>query len=138
MRRRLFTFIAAGSVLLCVVTVYLWVRSFDGWRARSFHMRNGWAVQLVSSAGRIEWNEYRFDANYKMIDVGRKLEISYWALAVVTGVLPAAFLTWTAKRRLTRYRRGESMGGARCVRCGYDLRATSDRCPECGTATARL
>jgi hypothetical protein len=44
--------------------------------------------------------------------------------AFVLGMVPAALM-----RRRRRMARGL------CGNCGYDLRATPDRCPECGTAT---
>ena len=44
--------------------------------------------------------------------------------------LPAVVYT----RRFYRwYRARDLIAQGRCVQCGYDLRASKDRCPECGT-----
>ena len=54
----------------------------------------------------------------------------YWAVTPPALAVPVVWLTLVI-RRLKR-RRKRILG--RCVVCGYDLRATPDRCPECGTA----
>ena len=55
----------------------------------------------------------------------------YWFLAVKTALSPALWLLRIGPRRLAaRLKKGL------CPACGYDLRATPDRCPECGTAKA--
>jgi hypothetical protein len=54
---------------------------------------------------------------------------------VKVGVIYLVFAGLTAlwRRRRERHRLTLTRRAAgRCVRCGYDLRASPDRCPECG------
>jgi hypothetical protein len=53
-----------------------------------------------------------------------------WLLVLITAAVPAAQLVGHLRRRAAR------RSGC-CTVCGYDLRATPDRCPECGTVPAR-
>jgi hypothetical protein len=51
--------------------------------------------------------------------------VPHWAAAALTLALPA---TGFIRRRREYQKRMQG----RCPKCGYDLRATPDRCPECG------
>ena len=64
-----------------------------------------------------------FALNYTLVDV------PCWLPAL----LLSAPLLHRAKIRL---RRGAAKQAGRCPACGYDLRASPDRCPECGAAAA--
>lgn len=98
------------------------------------HIRWGFAAQISSYVA----------ADDMEIEVLRRLEVSdplkanrlkgpsylyrlllpYWFLICLFGAWPLCLLG----RRIRDGRRAGT-----CHRCGYDLRATPDRCPECGT-----
>jgi hypothetical protein len=62
----------------------------------------------------------------------RTLVIPYWFPTFAGGLLPAV-----RARRIGRARaKDRRLRAGLCVRCGYDLRATTGRCPECGTAVS--
>ena len=56
--------------------------------------------------------------------------LPYWLLALLATPLPLWIVT-RHRRALIRERR---RARGQCETCGYDLRATPGRCPECGTA----
>ena len=56
----------------------------------------------------------------------RQLRVPYWALASATALPPLVWATLGLGHRRRRRLRGL------CPACGYDVRASPDRCPECG------
>ena len=55
--------------------------------------------------------------------------VVHWCIILGASVLPLYWVVAEWKRNLMRVRRKRGL----CSRCGYDLRATPGRCPECGT-----
>ena len=148
----------AVSLVLCVTAVALWVRSYFRWefirlvrgvdelRLRSeegvvslsrFHEPSGgpwpsahvryerefrtrypdgyryrrlFAFGIAASGDGADWKWYA--------------GVPHWSAAVMFALLPLV-------RRRALLARFRTKPG-RCPACGYDLRATSDRCPECG------
>lgn len=52
-----------------------------------------------------------------------------WLLVVLFLLIPGAWTVHSRRRRRIQYRLSKSL----CAGCGYDLRASKDKCPECGT-----
>jgi hypothetical protein len=65
------------------------------------------------------------NAQVYRIERGRLRVVPLWCPFLATTVLP---MVWVLRRRATRRRAADGL----CLGCGYDLRATPDRCPECG------
>ena len=55
----------------------------------------------------------------------RLIVIPYWSPAILFAILPTIWI-W----RFIKYGRRRKAG--HCPKCNYDLRATPERCPECG------
>ena len=86
--------------------------SFAGFRAMHFHMTAG---RPPGPSGMITIDEFT---------------LPLWAPAQLAALLPALWLLLWVRRR------SRAPAGC-CPQCGYDLRATPERCPECGAVAAR-
>ena len=68
-----------------------------------------------------------FSAYIKNLDSGREFHIVVVPSALPAGIAAILPLWWW------RWRKRRHLRAGHCAVCGYDLRATPDRCPECGT-----
>ena len=151
--------VAVFCGLTCVATVVMWVRSYRGPDFVKYTSPNAWFLGVTSGHGTIDvlyiptWTQdpefrtgrYPDDVYYgtryskRFLGFGtgvirpeladRYVNIPHWFVASASGVT-GILLTRSWHRRRRRHVAG------RCRTCGYDLRATPDRCPECGTAAS--
>lgn len=102
------------------------------WRLASFHAEPDFDPRDKSLRERfVAYYEYDSGATPPLFSASPLLSVStvaihdFW-LVVLTLLLPVGSFVRRAKQR-QRLREGL------CLTCGYDLRASIERCPECGT-----
>jgi hypothetical protein len=102
--------------------------------------QNGWGYdreKLISNQIYLQWPRFSFagfeygdtdyvdnwgDSHFPVLS--REAAVPLWFVMIVFGTWPIVKLV-----RIVRHRRDVP---GHCRRCGYDLRATPERCPECG------
>ncbi len=106
-----------------------------GWHLKHFHVNrpviwpNGEPATFWQRAG-LCFDSYSLIPWY---DLTKRLHqtvgcVPDWLVLPILLVLPA--MRWVERRRRRLSQRRER---GQCTMCGYDLRATPHRCPECGT-----
>jgi hypothetical protein len=156
-RRRLFAIVSVLSLIFCLATVGLWVRSYSrsdtlvldvqderpreyvltsdlgvlsfwrGWGALEYvHGPYHWWYRDAENIGRD--HSFGYFVNSYSGDV--EVLVPHWLPTILFALAPTYWLLGPRRRERRRRRLGL------CLNCGYDLRATPGRCPECGRGAA--
>jgi hypothetical protein len=154
-RRRAFTIATLSSLLLAALTIHLWARSYrhvGPSEADSLNFTHSdpywWAI---SDPGRLtfchqvgkDWDSPTAKVQFLGLEyasswVGKSclvnLLVPYWMILAPLLILPAAQLRASVRDQRSRRRTRRGL----CGHCGYDLRGSRDRCPECGALAATM
>jgi hypothetical protein len=95
--------------------------SYEGYAPRDNHYLTGSVPRRLGFLLESEYNTPDASGSYDF----PRAAVPHWFIALITALLPATRL-YRALRRRQQNRAGL------CRSCGYDLRATPTRCPECG------
>ncbi len=134
-RQIVFDSMTALSLLLCIATAALWAATWHSMRGITpFHPMPAhlevWSAGGVVALERV--GPVTITTDRVTIVYQRTLPaVPHMLIFVAFAILPAWwFLAW--RRRLRR------MPDGLCRNCGYDLRMSTDRCPECGKPSPKL
>jgi hypothetical protein len=102
-----------------------------GWRGewRSWPVPRRWDSGFSRKAVRWEFARFAYAAPPASPAIDQwLLTFPLWFPTLGFAIAPATWTWWRGcRRRVAR--------SGVCLTCGYDLRATPDRCPECGTTS---
>jgi hypothetical protein len=148
--------VAVAAAAACVALLVLWYRSYvtydelivpgfggelrlasnDGAviigvfgdeRQLTFRFRRwGGPTEFGRLLGVGEDNPLPFAVAFGLSNFG--IAVPHWAVAVPLALCAAWWLVVSRRRRVLRHRAGHGL----CLGCGYDLRQSPERCPECG------
>jgi hypothetical protein len=107
---------------------FLWIHtpSANRWRT-TYHDESPQSPAKALDRARWRWHGFAFDraAETAFSPSSGYVLMPCWAVLSLSALLPVA-------RVFAHHFPRKKVAGL-CATCGYDLRATPDRCPECGT-----
>jgi 4-amino-4-deoxy-L-arabinose transferase-like glycosyltransferase len=141
MRRPLLITAALTSLALSGLVCVAWSISVSHAGSWSTWARVG-RFQLANNGGvtTLQWHQGLNAGNWPVgihsqptaYDPSVGVFVRFWQLLVIVSLPALVLAAFAISSRVRAPRQG------RCAICGYDLRASPDRCPECGTAVRRL